>query len=151
MPLSALDMVIAERDCARLVAEYVHHVDHDNAAEVADLFTPDGTWQMPGGERFHGTDELRRLFPVRMSSEDRVTLHVCAPSLITVHDEMTATGCTYFVNYRADGFSLPQIPLTDAPRYVGEYRDSFRRTADGWRIDTRTVVLCFAHARFARE
>ena len=151
MPVSAIDVLLAERDCARLVTEYVHRVDHDDADKVADLFTPDGTWQIPGSEEYHGTEELRRLFPARMSGAGRVTRHLCAASLITVHDETTATGCTYWVNYRADDCPPPGIPLTEAPRYVGEYRDTFRKTEDGWRIETRTVVLCFAHAGFPRE
>ena len=40
----ALRMEI-ERECERLIAQYCHLVDHDEAAKIADLFTQDGVWK----------------------------------------------------------------------------------------------------------
>jgi hypothetical protein len=46
-----LDQLLAERACARLIAEFVRHLDLGTPADVAELCTADGVWEWPGGDR----------------------------------------------------------------------------------------------------
>ena len=47
----SLDRLLAERACERLLVEFVSRLDLGRPAEVAALFTEDGVWEWPAGER----------------------------------------------------------------------------------------------------
>jgi hypothetical protein len=38
----------------------------------------------------------------------------------------------------------------EVPKYVGELRDAFRHTADGWQFSSRVVTVAFVRARRPR-
>lgn len=138
-----MQRVIDERACERLLVEYTHLVDFGNAPGIADLFTTDGVWRT---EDFamNGQDEIRAGFGRRQGVTRRQSRHVCTNVVIDV-DGDTATGLCYLVNYRHDsetGTAEKPAPA-DVPKYVGEYRDTFVRTPDGWRIKDRYCEMAF--------
>jgi hypothetical protein len=49
--LGMLDRLLAERECERLIIDFVHRLDLGQPSSVAELFTPDGVWEWPDGER----------------------------------------------------------------------------------------------------
>jgi hypothetical protein len=143
-----LERVLAERACERLIVDYCRLVDFGNAAGIAELFTEDGVWQ--GTDLvLDGRDEIRAWFQRREGVTRRVSRHVCTNVGIDVLSEDEAEGLCYLVNYRHDrqegDTSLP-VPA-DHPKWVGELRDRFRRTPDGWRFAHRQVDVAFRRRR----
>jgi len=45
--LSLVDRLLAERACERLIIDFVRRLDLGDPGSVAELFTPDGTWEAP--------------------------------------------------------------------------------------------------------
>ena len=69
--------------------------------------------------------------------------------VIDVVDEDRAVGLSYLVNYRYDsptGDALVPAPA-GAPKFVGEYHDTFVPTAQGWRFESRRCDLAFRRTR----
>jgi uncharacterized protein (TIGR02246 family) len=44
-----------------LLARYCHRVDHGDAEGWANLFTPDGSFEVPGAMTLNGTEQLRNM------------------------------------------------------------------------------------------
>ncbi len=133
-----------ERECERLVTQYCHYVDHGEAAKIADQFTAEGVWASPGGA-MNGRAEIRESFESRQANVARMSRHVCNNLLIEVIDEDHANGTVYLTLYRFDGDPGRSLsPIEGQPFMVGEYRDRFVRTEDGWRFAHREIEVSFA-------
>lgn len=131
-----------ERECARLVTAYCHFVDHGEAARVADLFSEDGVWKSPE-VTMQGREQLQQGFARRQANVERLSRHVCNNLLLDVIDRDHAEGTVYLTLYRHDGEKGRNISPLEQPELVGEYRDSFVRTEDGWRIANREIAVSF--------
>lgn len=140
--------LLAQRACEALIYEYCQRVDFGNAGQIADLFTEDGQW--------HGTDlsldgreQIREWFVGREGVTRRVSRHVCTNVAVRILSEDEAESVCYMINYRHDrrdgDTSLP-VPA-EVPKYVGELRDRFRRTSEGWRFTRRQVDVAFVRRR----
>lgn len=137
-----MERLLAERACERLVVEFVHRLDLGDPSSVADLFTPDGAWEWPAGDRrIAGHDALRSYFGNRPA--DRLSRRICTNILVTVASADTATATTYFTTYRVDGYSEGLVPPRP-PVQVGHYEDTFRKVDGVWLLTTRTLFLSFA-------
>ncbi|GAA3281097.1 nuclear transport factor 2 family protein [Streptomyces lavendulae] len=140
--LAPMERLLAERACERLVVEFVHRLDLGDPGSVAELFTQDGTWEWPAGDRrIAGRDALRTYFGNRPA--DRLSRRICTNILVTVTSADTASATTYFTTYRVDGYSAGLIPPRP-PVQVGHYEDTFRKVDDVWLLTTRTLFLSFA-------
>ncbi|MEU8437142.1 nuclear transport factor 2 family protein [Streptomyces sp. NPDC029216] len=140
--LDGMERLIAERACERLIVEFVRRLDLGDPSSVADLFTPDGIWEWPAGDRrIAGRDALRDYFDGRPA--DRLSRRMCTNILVTVNSPETAAATTYFATYRVDGYSEGMVPPRP-PAQVGHYEDTFRRVDDTWLLATRTLFLPFA-------
>jgi ketosteroid isomerase-like protein len=138
-----LQRMADERECERLVMRYTHLVDFGAAPGIADLFTADGVWRT---DEFamNGQDEIRAGFGRRAGVTRRQSRHVCTNVIIDVEGD-TAHGLCYLVNYRHDsetGVAEKPAPA-DVPKFVGEYHDTFVRTAAGWRFQDRYCDMAF--------
>src|SRR5215211_758680 len=71
MDLDAVERLVAERDCERLMVDYARRLDLGEPERVAELFTDDGVWEMTGRLRFEGKDQLRAAFATRMVAPGR--------------------------------------------------------------------------------
>jgi hypothetical protein len=59
--LEPRDRLLAERACERLIIDFVRRLDLGEPGSVTDLFTSDGVWEWPAGERrVAGRAALRR-------------------------------------------------------------------------------------------
>jgi hypothetical protein len=144
--MNSLDRLLIERECERLVMAYCHYVDRGRAGEVADLFCDEGIWD--SGEReMVGREAIARAFLQRQENSGRISRHVCTNLLIEVIDAETATGVVYLTLYRHDGPPDRKLAPSDVPAMIGEYRDRFVRTSDGWRFQRRDVKIDFAKGR----
>jgi ketosteroid isomerase-like protein len=140
--LSDIDRLLIERACDRLVQEYCHWTDHGEAARVADLFTEDAVWTS-ADNTMSGRDAIRRGFTIRQNNRKRMSRHVCTGLLLDIIDQSTAHGVVYLTLYRHDGDPERRTSPTQAPSMIGEYRDEFVRTADGWRFRRREIRISF--------
>jgi ketosteroid isomerase-like protein len=146
--MDELERLLAERACERLIVEYCRLVDFGEAARIADLFTEDGVWS--GVDLvLDGREEIRAWFVKRQALERRVSRHICTNVGVDVVSPDEAHSVCYLVNYRhdrRDGDDAMPVP-TEVPKFVGECRDAFRRTADGWRFARRHVDVAFVRRR----
>ena len=131
-----------ERECERLIAQYCHYVDHDEAAKIADLFTIDGVWTNVN-ITMNGHDKIRAGFQKRQDNRRRMSRHVCTNTLIDVINENEAVGTVYMTLYFHDGEPGRELSPTDCLQKLGEYRDRFVKTEQGWRFSRREVVSNF--------
>ncbi len=131
-----------ERECQRLVTLYCHYVDHGEAARVAELFSKDGRW-VSAQLTMDGNEQIRSGFAQRQANAKRMSRHVCNNLIVDVLDEDHAEGCVYLTLYRHDGKEGRALSPLEGPAMVGEYRDSFVRTSEGWRIANREIVVSF--------
>lgn len=142
--LDQLELLLAERACERLVIEFVRRLDLGEPATVAELFTADGTWEWPGGERrIAGRAALRDYFGGRPA--DRLSRRMCTNILVTVDSATTASSTTYFATYRIDG-RTDSLPSPRLPANIGHYEDTFRKVDGVWLLASRTTFLAFGGA-----
>ena len=91
-----------------------------------------------------GIDQIRRGFAQRQQNRARMSRHVCNNMLVEVLDADHARGCVYLTLYRHDGDEKRRVsPLQEQPQLVGEYRDQFVRTPEGWRFAEREIEVSF--------
>ena len=138
-----LQMLLDEKACEKLIAEYCRLADFGNASGIADLFVADGSWAGPGVSMV-GQDAIRAGFSRREAVTRRQSRHICTNVLIHVGGDQ-ATGLCYLVNFRHDSLTgTAESPAPSGiPKFVGEYHDEFVRTGDGWRFATRRFELAF--------
>jgi hypothetical protein len=140
-PLDPLTRLLAERACERLLVEFIRRLDLGEPGAVADLFTPDGVWELPIMERFvRGREELRAYFASRPS--DRLSRRLCTNVLIDVQTPERATGTSYLVTYRMDGHDGSLLP-PPPPTNVGHYADTFAQIDGTWFLRRRVTHLAF--------
>lgn len=137
-----IERMLIERECDRLVTAYCHLIDHGEAAKVVDLFSEDAIWAAPG-MKMEGREQLRAGFQQRQAQTERMSRHVCHNFQCNVIDENHAEGVVYLTLYRNDGEPDRKISPLVGPAMVGEYRDRFVRTPDGWRINHRELEASF--------
>ena len=140
--IEPLQQLLAERACERLILDFVRRLDLGEPGSVAELFTQDGRWEWPAGERLiSGRPALRRYFGSRPA--DRLSRRVMTNVLVSVASAEAATATSYFTTYRVDGWTGGIVPA-GAPVQVGHYEDAFRRSDDGsWLLSRRVLHLPF--------
>ncbi len=136
------ERISIERECERLVTAYCHYVDHGEAERIAELFTEDGAWISPEAT-LDGREGIRKAMAARQANVGRMSRHVCNNFLIDVIDENSATATVYLTLYRHDGREGRALSPLESPMMVGEYRDRFTRTPEGWRIARREISTSF--------
>jgi ketosteroid isomerase-like protein len=145
--LDPVERLLIERECERLIYSYCHVIDHGDAARVAELFTEDGVWASTEVTR-EGRAAIAAAFQARQANTARMSRHVCSTPLIEVTDANKARSVTYLTLFRHDGAAgRRSSPLKGLPELVGEYRDEFGRTPEGWRFQRREVVVAFVQRK----
>ncbi|MFF4403199.1 nuclear transport factor 2 family protein [Streptomyces sp. NPDC001404] len=140
--LGPVELLVAERACERVILEFVRRLDLGEPGTVCELFTPDGVWEWPYGDRrVEGREALRAYFGSRPA--DRLSRRMCTNILVTVDSPDTAVATTYFATYRVDGYTDGALVPPRLPVNIGHYEDTFRKTDGSWLLATRTLVLPF--------
>ncbi len=140
--MEPIERLLIERECERLVTAYCHYVDHGAAGRIAELFTETGVWKSPEFT-MQGREQLRKGFGRRQAQRGRMSRHVCNNLRLDVIDENHAEGVVYLTLYRHDGEEGRRLAPLEQPQMVGEYRDRFARTPDGWRFERREIEVSF--------
>ena len=140
-PLTSLERLLAERACERLITDFVRRLDLGDPSSVADLFTVDGVWEWPYGDRrIEGRETLRGYFGSRPA--DRLSRRMITNVLVTVESPAEATATSYLATYRVDGYTGGMLPAR-LPVNVGHYEDAFRRVGDTWLLARRVLHIPF--------
>lgn len=115
-----------EAEIRSLHVLYAQRFDARDADGYAELFTDDTIVTTPWGQIIHGRDKMRKAV---LNTPAGKGWHRPGEARIQI-DGDTATGdCAY----------LAQDLNGDVCR--GRYLDVYRRTAEGWRIAERTVII----------
>ncbi|MGH8998321.1 MAG: nuclear transport factor 2 family protein [Acidimicrobiia bacterium] len=129
--MSTLD--VADRlDIGELYARYCLTFDGGDLDAWTALFAPDGTFQIAGGVRLSGTDELAD-FAKQMYAGAPGIRHLVSNVSISAADG-GARGSAYVV----------ALGTTDDGAYriltLGQYDDAFAKGPAGWRFHARTFT-----------
>ena len=144
--MTDLERMLIEHACTKLQRQYGVLADHGDVEGFTNLFAPDGSVAVPEAPPFVGHDAIRA--SIQALGAQGVTMrHVLTNNVVDVIDAETAEGMSYLTVWNsrapADGQGMRPVAL---PATVGEYRDTFRRTADGWRFQTRVLTRIFRTA-----
>jgi hypothetical protein len=107
----------------QLLARYAVGMTKDDIEAVLDVFTPDGTYSAFGATYALGD------FPSLVAAAPKGLFLTGTPQLELDGD--TGTG------YQPLCF----VDQTNHDMRIGYYTDSYRRTADGWRLHTRSMTF----------
>lgn len=140
--LTNVERMMAEHDCTKLQMEYGVFADHGDVRGYVGLFAPDASISVPGHPVHVGLDAIRD--SVKQVIARGTWRHVETNSVINVIDANTATGSVYSTVYSdaAPWNSTDLLPVRP-PYLIGEYVDTFERTAAGWRFHSRVLKLKF--------
>lgn len=124
----------------RLNADFCYYLDHNETADLVDLFTADARYTH--GQRLSvGRDEINELFAKRNESGSRTARHMQSGLRFEIIDETSASGSSVCMTFAADG--KPPI-ATAKPHLVADFVDEYEHCADGrWRISQRHIERIF--------
>ena len=130
--MDALDRLIAERACERLIIDYAALVDAARWDAVAALYSADGRMSRPTApdDFIEGRDAILTSFLARPL---RKTRHICANIRITIEGAARATAQSQILLFTG----ADQHPL------VGSYSDILVNDGDVWRFLERRGSLDF--------
>ena len=81
--------LVIERDCLRLVAQYVTAADVGDCDPWPNIFAEDGVWQTPT-RTLSGRGELKDFFLARTDGKTSLVKHISANAVVDVVDDHTA-------------------------------------------------------------
>jgi ketosteroid isomerase-like protein len=126
-----------EADIRNVIARLAHLADDGDLNEYVLLFTDDGTWERPG-EKIRGRQDL--LAGARQRRESGIqgpgtnTHHVNTTLWVQLDGADEASAQSYYLMVGDTDTAAPAI------RSIGRYLDTFRRTAEGWKLASRKIV-----------
>lgn len=141
--MTDLERMLIEQACMKLQAQYGVFADRGDVEGFTNLFAPDGSVEVPEAPAFVGHEAIRA--SIQALGDLGVTMrHVLTNNVVDVVDADHATGVSYLTVYNstAEPDAMGQRPVA-LPATVGEYADSFRRTPDGWRFQSRVLTRVF--------
>ena len=109
----------------QVLARYAVAMTQDDVEAVMEVFTPDGTYSA-----FGSTYTLAD-FPALVAAAPKGLFLTGTPVLDLDRDAGTGTGHQ----------TLCFVEQTTHDMRIGWYSDTYRRTADGWRLHTRSMTF----------
>ena len=138
------DPIRAELEIRRLVAQLAYEADAGQLDDYLALFTVDAVWEMPGNVAL-GISSAHCAGQAEISAnvQQRRAIGVQGPGagtmhhITTQHIDVSGDNGSGHIYYQFVGMvdGKPTI------RTIGEYRDRYRRTAHGWKLAHRTVLI----------
>jgi uncharacterized protein (TIGR02246 family) len=125
-----------ELEIMTVLARIAQYSDAGSLDDYAAQFTEDATWEMPPAPPKHGRAAIQAAGAARraegQTGPGTQTRHVITTVAVSV-DGDTAVAESYWQFYTA-------TDTAPALRSMGSYRDTFRRTAAGWRLARRQIT-----------
>jgi hypothetical protein len=122
---------------ARLVTEIAWRIDHGKADTVHELFVHEGEMDL-GQTSLKGREKIREWGRERVKAT-YTTRHACMNMRFIADGDDRAEGTTLLIQYLDEGDGRG----TTLPRAIGEDRDRFMRTEQGWRFVSRSFEQFF--------
>ena len=116
-----------------LVNLYCHNADYTPPESMRDVFVPDAVWEVPAMDlRCEGIEAIVAFFTQSRAGFGSAR-HVIS-NLVVQGDGDRATASCY----------LQVIKVDEEPKQIvsfGRYQDELVRTAEGWRLRHRLIVI----------
>lgn len=141
--LDGLELCLAKQACHDLVMRFAACNDHRDPKGLGALFAEQGVLVRPGGDTLVGPAAIAEAYAARPA--DRITRHLVGNVLIDVISPMQARGSSMVLLWSASAQDGPG-PFGRAVhgrQVMGEFEDTFVRTAQGWRIARREARFTF--------
>jgi hypothetical protein len=137
--LSNEETTAIEHACARVMLKSISTFDARDFQGFADLFAPDGIFVRANQPNEPLTGRAAILAALNTRPADRLTRHLCTNVEVDVLDANRAVGRCYLYLFSASTAAPEQVGgrPADKTQRVGEYRDEYVRTAEGWKIARR--------------
>jgi len=135
-----------EHECERPVYTFLRLFERDHA-EVADLFTEDGSVQFPPAGPTVGREAIRERFSAVDVNDVELNVLIANNLLITVIDEDNATGFCYVTHYQhryADSKREGPAVLHD-PWTISGWSWEFKRVEGEWKISKLVCKVVLYH------
>jgi uncharacterized protein (TIGR02246 family) len=135
--------VADDAEIRTLLARLAHLADSGDLEAYLGLFTDDAAWVIPAipqtgvaaSER-RGVEEIaagvRERREAGVQGPGSHTMHVVTTTAVDVQGDEAVAASTWL--FLADTTSAPRVQA------AGRYRDTLRRTADGWRLARREIT-----------
>ena len=134
----------AQYEVRNVLARIAQTADTGTIEEYLDNFTPDAEWVMPDNPSLGVAGSVRTGHAeIRAGVEERrgaglqgpgsYSRHMVQTIAVEVESVDRATARTYFTYY-TDTLLAPKLAS------VGQYDDTFVRTADGWKLSRREIT-----------
>jgi ketosteroid isomerase-like protein len=137
-----------ESACRDLAVRSFVLIDSRDWEPLAGLYAEDAVFTRPTSpnEPIEGRAAILAQYQIRPPT--KITRHVVANTLIDVQGGDKATGLLYVLLITGTAETdAPTLPITADPvQFVGEFRDEYKLTAEGWRIARRTGSMVFRTA-----
>lgn len=121
-----------------LVAAVARAADGDDIDAYVDLFTPDASWEMPGGER-RGHDDIRAGSIERRDAgligPGSFARHTVSTVVVDVDSDADRATASSTWQFWADTAGSPRLVL------MGAYEDELARTDAGWKLARRVITI----------
>lgn len=143
MTLPAEQRRAIEWECARLINLYANLNDAGRWEEVAALYAADGLMTRPTAPDapIVGREALLASFLAR---PPRASRHVVGNIVVEVESETSASAYSVILLFTGAAGEDGGLPVKDeGGPLVGDYRDRFVLTGDGWRFSERRGGLVF--------
>jgi hypothetical protein len=130
--------VIDKQAIKDLQVAYSLTIDSGRYEDLDEVFTPDVVADYGHAGRHQGIASIQDACRVALDSLDGVQ-HLNGNHWAEIDDDRASAGCYFTVHqFRKD------TPGGDHYRMGGRYDDELVRTADGWRITRRSLVVLWA-------
>ncbi|MEJ2761487.1 MAG: nuclear transport factor 2 family protein [Gammaproteobacteria bacterium] len=129
------ERMLIEWACEKLVRKFAVYSDNNDFTALMEIFTEDAVYTRPMAPdtRITGRDAIHKVFLERPSL---VIRHLTVNCLVDVVSAGEARGISY-VMFLASHDTGGERPAVAPALHVGEYRDTFVRTDEGWKIRER--------------
>ena len=137
--MTETEILAIEWQCQKLCQQFANYNDQNDFKAVCDLFAADGSFWRPSvpGTEIKGRETIYQAF---LQRPPLVIRHVVSNCVIDVLSETEATGHSYLI-FLAAPIKEEPLPLIAGPMHVGEFRDRFVKTNDGWKFLERKGSL----------
>jgi len=117
-----------------LLRRYSYCADYDPPESMREVFVADSVFEVPAMDiRCTGIDNIIAFFAQSRSGPFASARHVIS-NVIVEGDGDAARSCAYLQVLRTDGGAVSIVS-------VGRYADTLTRTAQGWRLVQRSVLM----------
>jgi uncharacterized protein (TIGR02246 family) len=115
----------------RLYARYSQGLDFQDEELYLSAWADDAVFTTGGGEAWAGKERLRERFRLKPGGEGTTTTHNNTSILVWMDDDGVVHGRGYWIVFDTSQEREPKMV------FAGHYFDTFRKTPEGWRIQTR--------------